>query len=86
MCVSDSIAHASQEEQDLSELVDMTNSFSQAAGVEPVQIVIKSPLLAMRYPKGNDRVSRDLIPSLPYCTHPKEDVPGREIFVLSVLI
>ncbi|TQS36672.1 hypothetical protein Golomagni_02869 [Golovinomyces magnicellulatus] len=41
------------ESQDLSQLVNISQNFSSSLGVEhPIEIVVRSPFLAMRYPKN----------------------------------
>jgi len=48
-----------QEEQDLGEVSQAAGLHTPASGVEAlVHIVVKFPAIAMRYPKGLDRVSR----------------------------
>ncbi|RKF81108.1 hypothetical protein GcM3_039012 [Golovinomyces cichoracearum] len=46
------LSNSFQESQDLSQLVNLSQEFSSSLGIEhPIEIVVRSPFLAMRYPK-----------------------------------
>ena len=50
-----------QESQDLTKLVQYCNAFSPSSGeAHPVDVVVKSPFLAMKYPKTAQTVSSPL--------------------------
>jgi len=47
-----------QETQDLGDLINYSREFDQSSGGEhPVQVVVRCPFLAMRYPKNHTSVS-----------------------------